>query len=120
MAAILGGRTTATTTRTHRRLVSRRSPRPSEGGPPPLTGPPFALLGMSPNPTRRGVDVAFDLPAATTVRARIYDARGRLVRDLPTREYLPGRHVLAWDGVGDEGYRPRPGVYFARVALGAT
>lgn len=89
------------------------------GGPPPLSGPPFALLGMSPNPTRAGVDVAFDLPASTVVRGRIYDARGRLVRDLGTRTYLPGRHVLSWDGAGDDGYRPRPGVYFARLVLGA-
>ena len=87
--------------------------------PPPLTGPPFALLGMSPNPTRAGVDVAFDLPQTTVVRGRIYDARGRLVRDLGTRTYLPGRHVLSWNGAGDDGYRPRPGVYFARLVLGA-
>ncbi|MEP7028567.1 MAG: hypothetical protein ABI960_08220 [Candidatus Eisenbacteria bacterium] len=93
---------------------------PAPGGPPPLGGPPFALLGMTPNPTRAGVDVAFDLPATTVVRARIYDARGRLVRDLGTRMLLPGRHVLAWDGVGDDGYRPRPGVYFARLLLGSN
>jgi len=93
---------------------------PAGGSPPPMSGPPFALLGMSPNPTHAGVDVAFDLPATTTVRARIYDARGRLVRDLPTREYTPGRHVLVWDGVGNDGYKPRPGVYFARLVLGAN
>ena len=93
---------------------------PAGGGPPPMSGPPFALLGMTPNPTRAGVDVAFDLPRATTVRARIYDARGRLVREFVTREYLPGRHVLVWDGVGDDGYKPRPGVYFARLVLGAN
>jgi hypothetical protein len=117
MAAIIGGRAPA--------LYSEDlSPdwylafAPLAGGPPPFTGPPFALLGMSPNPTRAGVDIAFDLPAATTARARIYDARGRLVRELPAREYLPGRHVLAWDGVGDDGYKPRPGVYFARLVLG--
>jgi hypothetical protein len=93
---------------------------PAGGGPPPMSGPPFALLGMTPNPTRSGVDVAFDLPRTTTVHARIYDARGRLVRDLGDRAYAPGRHVLAWDGVGDDGYKPRPGVYFARLVLGAN
>jgi hypothetical protein len=88
------------------------------GLPPPTTGPAFALLGMTPNPTSVGVDVAFDLPSSTPVRALIYDSRGRLVRDLGTRVQSAGRHLLRWDGVGQDGYRPRPGMYFARLLLG--
>lgn len=86
--------------------------------PPPTTGPAFALLGMTPNPTSVGVDVAFDLPTATPVKARIYDTRGRLVKDLGTRVRAAGRHILHWDGNGEGGYRPRPGIYFARIFLG--
>ncbi len=86
--------------------------------PPPTTGPAFAMLGMTPNPTSVGVDVAFDLPTATPVKARIYDTRGRLVKDLGTRVRAAGRHILHWDGNGEGGYRPRPGIYFARIFLG--
>jgi hypothetical protein len=85
----------------------------------PPAGRPLALLGSTPNPTLGPLDTAFDLPSAMTVTARIYDAHGRLVRDLGTRTYGPGRHAFHWDGVGEDGYRPRPGVYFMRVALGA-
>jgi hypothetical protein len=86
----------------------------------PPTGRPLALLGSTPNPTLGALDTAFDLPAATVVTARIYDAHGRLVRDLGTRTYGPGRHTFHWDGVGADGYRPRAGVYFMRVALGSS
>jgi hypothetical protein len=90
---------------------------PATGGN-PGAGPPLALLGMTPNPTKAGVDVAFDLPAPTAVRVRLYDARGRLVRDLGSRGYPAGRHLVHWDGAAEGGARPRPGVYFARLELG--
>ena len=92
---------------------------PAADTPAPL-GRPVALLGMAPNPTHAGVDLAFDLPAATPVRLRIYDARGRLVKSLAERTYAAGRHLVYWDGTGEDGYRPRPGVYFARLVLGSN
>ena len=87
---------------------------------PPPTGRPLALLGSTPNPTRGPLDTVFDLPTAQAVTARIYDAHGRLVRDLGTRTYGPGRHTFHWNGVGEDGYKPRPGVYFMRVSLGGS
>jgi flagellar hook assembly protein FlgD len=58
--------------------------------------------------------------AAVPVAVRIYDARGRLVKSLDARTYPPGRHLVHWNGTGEDGYRPRPGVYFARLVLGTT
>jgi len=86
----------------------------------PPTGRPLALLGVTPNPTLGALDTAFDLPSSMVVSARIYDAHGRLVCDLGTRSYPPGRHTFHWDGTGENGYRPRPGVYFMRVLLGSS
>jgi hypothetical protein len=86
----------------------------------PPTGRPLALLGSTPNPTLGPLDTAFDLPSAMAVAARIYDAHGRLVRNLGTRTYPPGRHTFHWDGLAEDGYRPRPGVYFMRVLLGGS
>ena len=86
----------------------------------PGPGPPLALLGMTPNPTNAGVDLAFDIPTAMAVRVRLYDARGRLVKSLDEKTYPPGRHLVHWDGNGEDGYRPRPGVYFARLVLGTA
>jgi len=86
----------------------------------PGPGPSLALVGMLPNPTSSGVDVAFDLPSAMPVRVRLYDARGRLVKSLDEKTYPPGRHLVHWDGSAEDGYRPRPGVYFARLVLGTS
>jgi hypothetical protein len=83
-----------------------------------VPGPPLRLLGMAPNPTRGAVDVAFEVPQKTTVRVRIYDARGRLVRDMGAQSYEPGRHITCWDGTSDQGAQPASGVYFARLSLG--
>jgi hypothetical protein len=85
--------------------------------PPPTAGPPLAVLGLAPNPTRDAVTVAFDLPAAAVVHGRIYNAAGRLVRDLGNRPLLAGRHALLWDGKADGGGTPASGVYFARVSM---
>jgi len=85
--------------------------------PPPLAGPPLAVLGLAPNPTRDVEIVAFDVPVDAMVGARIYDVRGRLVRDLGPKHYVAGRHVLLWDGRNRLGEIPPSGVYFARLSV---
>ncbi len=85
--------------------------------PPALVGPPLAVLGFAPNPTRDVENVAFDLPTDATVRARIYSAAGRLVRDLGDRRFVAGRHILLWDGKDQAGGTPASGVYFARLSI---
>jgi hypothetical protein len=84
--------------------------------PPTLHGPPLALLGFVPNPTRDAESVAFDLPVDADVRARLYDARGRLVRDLGPKRYVAGRHLLLWDGKDKDGIVPPSGMYFVRLS----
>jgi hypothetical protein len=86
--------------------------------PPPLAeGPAFRLIGVGPNPSRGDVNIAFELPRTTTVQTRLYDARGRLVRDLGRTTYQPGPHLLCWDGRSSGGERLRDGVYFARIEV---
>ncbi len=88
------------------------------GGPPPGLGTgTFRILGVGPNPSRGDVNIAFELPRATTVATRLYDVRGRMVRDLGTTLYQPGPHILCWDGRAVSGERLRDGVYFARIVV---
>jgi len=61
----------------------------------------FAVLGSIPNPARGAGKIRFELPAAASVTAGIYDVSGRLVR--PLCENLlqsAGTHDLSWDGRG--------------------
>jgi len=85
--------------------------------PPVLHGPPLLVYGLAPNPTRDVLNIVFELPVDTGVEARIYNAAGRLVRDLGRRPYVAGRHLLLWDGKTDGGAVPASGVYFARLSI---
>jgi hypothetical protein len=85
--------------------------------PPPLHGPPLAVLGVAPNPTHDVAYVAFDLPVDAEVQARIYTVAGRLVRDLGRRRFTAGEHILLWDGKDASGGQLGSGVYFARLSM---
>ena len=72
-------------------------------------------LAAWPNPFRERTTLSFSLGAAGEYRAEIYDAQGRLVRELASGQAPAGATPLTWDGRDDAG-RPTPaGVYLARV-----
>jgi hypothetical protein len=75
----------------------------------------FALLPAYPNPFIGGVTIEFTVPTIRNVRVRIYDARGRLVRDLLDGPVAPGHRVIIWDGDTNAGKDAGPGVYFVAV-----
>lgn len=57
--------------------------------------------------------------AATSVRAQIQDASGKVVRELPLGALGPGRHAIEWDGTGEGGRTLPDGVYALRVVATA-
>jgi hypothetical protein len=78
----------------------------------------LAVSGVAPNPTRGHAFVRLELPARALVRARVHDVAGRLVRQLAESSLGAGIHTLTWDGVGADGGRVTPGIYFCRIAVG--
>jgi hypothetical protein len=74
-------------------------------------------LGASPNPLRVGSRLEFAAPAGVSVSLRIYDASGRLVRDLFSGTSSGGGRVV-WDGRSDAGVPVASGVYFVRLTAG--
>ena len=83
--------------------------------PPP---PPERELRIYPNPFNPQTTVRFELAAAGPVALRIYDARGRLVRDLLIAERPAGLHESAWDGRDAAGRMCAAGIYLARLQSG--
>ncbi len=74
----------------------------------------FALLSLSPNPSRGDVRVAFSIPQYSRVGVSVYDLQGRRVAVIAEREFVAGRFeaTLSASSVSPEG---RSGVYFVRM-----
>ena len=68
-----------------------------------------------PNPFRESTTFRFQLHHAERVSLRVYDASGRLVRDLFDDWARAGETEIAWDGRNDVGRRLPAGTYFYRL-----
>ena len=74
-----------------------------------------------PNPFNPSTVIRYGIADPGRVTVRIYDASGRLVRDLVDDAHaVPGAYVVRWDGTNDEGRRVASGVYFYRLDSAGT
>jgi hypothetical protein len=76
-----------------------------------------ALFQNVPNPFGSGTQIAFSLEKPGRVSLKIYDAKGRLVRELVDEERVPSRYVEVWDGRDNRGRSVASGTYFYRLEL---
>jgi hypothetical protein len=86
-----------------------------------VTVPRFAdarLHPAAPNPFRHDTNIAFEIPAAGRVQARVYDVTGALVAVLADNEFPAGMTRLNWDGRDKSGAAAASGVYFVRMNYG--
>jgi glutamine amidotransferase-like uncharacterized protein len=82
---------------------------PGQAGAHPLLG------SSSPNPFRHETTLHLQLPVRGGTSVRIYDAGGRLVREVLASRLRAGRHAIRWDGRDEHGVSTAPGTYFARI-----
>ena len=75
----------------------------------------FALFEARPNPVNGLTEIKFALPKDADVEIVLYDARGRVVRELAKGHYNAGYHSVAWDGRDASGNALPAGVYFYRM-----
>lgn len=80
------------------------------------TSDPIPSVSVGPNPLGAFTTISYVLPAAGPVSLRLFDASGRIVRRLVSREQGAGAHAVRWDGSDDEGRRSPAGVYWYRLA----
>ncbi|MFN8588284.1 MAG: T9SS type A sorting domain-containing protein [Candidatus Eisenbacteria bacterium] len=74
----------------------------------------YALGRATPNPASGPVKIEFSLPVRAQVEIGVLDVQGRLVEQLATATYAPGRHTLTWARAG----QCAPGMYFVRYRSG--
>ncbi len=86
----------------------------------PSPGPESGIaMTIAPNPATQSVEIAFAAPRGERWRLQILDVAGRVVREIAAGEGDGGRKASRWDGVGRDGARVVPGLYWARVTRGA-
>jgi hypothetical protein len=80
---------------------------------PPGRRSPVALEQNNPNPFHPVTDIRFELSEPLPVTLTVYDASGRIVRSLLSRESREaGTHIVSWDGRDDTGREAAAGIYF--------
>lgn len=76
----------------------------------------FELSPGYPNPMVGQTRIEFQIPTMSKMSLRVFDARGRLVRDAISETMMSaGRHIWIWDGLDSNGSRVRPGTYFFQL-----
>ncbi|TMQ61746.1 MAG: hypothetical protein E6K78_12425, partial [Candidatus Eisenbacteria bacterium] len=72
-----------------------------------------------PNPFAQSSQIAYAAAEADErVDIGVYDLAGRRLRTLVQGAPGAGRHLVIWDGVGDDGARVKAGMYFVRFVIG--
>lgn len=79
----------------------------------------IALDQNHPNPFNPSTTIRFFLPKRSFVSLKIYDASGREVSCLLSREMVEGGHTITWDGKDASGAPMNSGVYFYRLDTGS-
>ena len=72
-------------------------------------------LNVYPNPLRTRAAIAWALPVTGRVSVKVYDATGRVIRDLVGQNMDAGRYSAVWDCRADNGKRVAEGVYFCKL-----
>ena len=89
----------------------------------------FDLASPYPNPVRQVANIKYTLPYRFTadgslstdpfsVKLALYDARGRLVRQLVYSPKTPGMYATRWDGKDNSGLYVSAGIYILRLEAG--
>jgi C1A family cysteine protease len=73
------------------------------------------LVGSERNPFTGSTHIFFAIPHRMDVSIRVFDAQGRLTKNLTHMTAGAGYHSVLWDGRSDSGRLAAPGVYFVRL-----
>lgn len=89
---------------------------------PPGNTAPGLRLSSYPTPARDQVTFAYDSRSTLPLSLRVYDLRGRVVRELSVQGPVAGGSgaTVAWDTLDEEGRKVPNGVYFARLQAGSA
>jgi hypothetical protein len=68
-----------------------------------------------PNPFKGLSNIAWSVKTAGDVNLKVYDASGRVVRNLVQSQMKPGRYSVTWNGKANDGRMVSAGIYFYKL-----
>ncbi len=114
---VVAGHTLSSGAGLHDAWVIRLEPEGPSAVPAPVRAPGLTVE-VRPNPFLQAATITYAAPGASRVRLGIHDTRGRLVRTIEGGSTQSGAGTLVWDGLGWDGCRVAPGIYFFRLEGG--
>ena len=78
----------------------------------------YRIASVMPNPFNPRTTIWYDAPHDGRLSLRVYDLRGRLVRNLVSGRVVAGRHSVDWDGRDARGMGVAAGMYFVHLKAG--
>jgi hypothetical protein len=80
----------------------------------------FRLFQNSPNPFNPQTNITYDIPEGDSrrVRLKVYNVRGKLVKNLVDEIKEAGRYTVHWDGRDNRGRKLGTGIYFYVIDAG--
>ena len=87
---------------------------------PPLHHIFRGLFQNNPNPFNPATTISYEIGGTepVNVRLKIYDLRGKVIRQLVSGIREPGQHTVFWDGNNASGFQVSSGVYLYRMTAG--
>ncbi|MBN2413746.1 T9SS type A sorting domain-containing protein [candidate division KSB1 bacterium] len=78
----------------------------------------YELSQNFPNPFNPETTINYQLPKDRHVKLVIYNALGRVVRELVNEEKGAGSYSITWNGLSDSGIPVSSGIYFYKIEAG--
>jgi flagellar hook assembly protein FlgD len=77
----------------------------------------FSLSQNYPNPFNPETSISYQVPEASTVVLRIFNALGQEIRTLVNGQQAAGQYDIKWDGRDSAGIKVNSGVYLYRLEV---
>lgn len=78
----------------------------------------FALAQNYPNPFNPSTTIEFNIPNASFVSLKVYDAAGKEIRTLVNTNKSAGLNTVVWNGKNNSGRSVASGMFFYRLSAG--
>lgn len=75
---------------------------------------------VKPNPAGGSVDISFQIPTAGASSVKVFDVRGRIVKEILSGALDEGEATATWDGTDRQGVKVSAGTYFLRIKTPTT